>query len=91
MYIDECLMYVLLFVFFLSLVKFVFLYFSFLSTIAWLNKDLYFLAAGKLSPTTTSAIDTARANPHSRGVNSTQLNSTNHPKRKEWFTRGKKL
>ena len=24
-------------------------------------------------------------------VNSTQLNSTNHPKRKEWFTRGKKL
>ena len=27
----------------------------------------------------------------SRHVNSTQLNSTNHPKRKEWFTRGKKL
>ena len=24
-------------------------------------------------------------------LNSTQLNSTNHPKRKEWFTRGKKL
>jgi len=31
--------YVLLFVFFLSLVKFVFLYFSFLSTIVWWTKD----------------------------------------------------
>ena len=57
---------------FLSLVKFVFLYFSFLSTIVWLNKDLYFLAAGKLSPTTTSAIDTLSRSQ----LNSTQLNST---------------